>query len=89
MFNPPIKSQFSKLTFYTVLQPSEKQQYIFSLQRKLLKIKTDNISGSFYHTSFLSLGRTFNVAPSIDSIIHSQPSGIFPSSVAIADHITP
>ena len=53
------KFQFSKLTFYAVLQRSEKQQFIFSLQRKLLKIKTDNISGSFYLTSHKKSMRKF------------------------------
>jgi hypothetical protein len=43
------------LTFYAVLQRSEKQHYIFSLQRKLLKIKTDTIFGSFYLISFFFL----------------------------------
>ena len=47
------KFQFSELTFYAVLQRSEKQQYIFSLQRKLIKIKTDDISDSFYLTFLL------------------------------------
>jgi hypothetical protein len=47
------KTSVLELTFYAVLQQSEKQQKIFSLQRKLVKIKTGEILGSFYLTSFL------------------------------------
>ena len=46
------KTSVLELIFYAVLQQSEKQQNIFSLQRKLIKIKTGDILGSFYLTSF-------------------------------------
>ena len=45
------KTSVLELIFYAVLQQSEKQQNIFSLQRKLIKVKTGDILGSFYLTS--------------------------------------